>query len=94
MADRLSPPSSKIGQFDFLGVQGVVAGHDEASASVTDVEADGAALVLAQGSAAFPDGFDIRCADEQAVGDEAKHADFRLTSGLGAAGIGDLMKFV
>jgi len=40
-----------------------VAGHDQPAALVAHVEADGLALALAQGAAAFPDRFDGRRAD-------------------------------
>ena len=62
-------------------VEGVVAGHDEVPAFAADVGADGFALALAEGGAAFPDCFDIGRSDEQAVGDEAEHRDFGVTSG-------------
>jgi len=39
-------------------VEGVVAGHDKPSVLISHVEYDGFALVLAEGTAAFPDGFD------------------------------------
>lgn len=39
-------------------VEGVVAGHDKPSVLISLVESDGFALVLAEGTAAFPDGFD------------------------------------
>ena len=75
-------------------VEGIVAGHDEVSAFAPDVEADGFALVLAEGGAAFPNRFDVGRSDEQAVGDEAEHRDFGVAPGEGAAVIGDVVKGV
>ena len=75
-------------------VEGVVAGHDEVPAFAADVEADGFALALAEGGAAFPDRFDVGRSDEQAVGDEAEHRDFSVASRERAAVIGDLVEGV
>jgi len=50
--------------------------HDKPSVFIAHVEPEGFALALAEGGAAFPDGFDIRGTDEQALGDEGERRDF------------------
>ena len=67
---------------------------DEASLFTMHVESDGFALALAQGSAAFPDCFDIRRTGEHSVGDETRHGNFGIQSDGGAAVIGDFVKGV
>ena len=75
-------------------VEGVVAGHDKPPVLIAHIESDSFALALAQGTAAFPDRFDVRRSDEQAVSDEAKHGDFGIASGVAAAVIGDVIERV
>lgn len=58
------------------------------------IESDGFALTLAEGGAGFPDGFVARRTEKQAVGNEAEHGDFGITSGAGAAVVGDFVKAV
>lgn len=74
-------------------VEGVVAGHFEASALfVTAGEANGAALVLVERGAFAPNGFDVRSAAQQAVGDESEHGSKGVASGFFVAGIGDVFE--
>jgi hypothetical protein len=93
------PAVERVGQgvgVCFVGevVEGIIAWHDEAPLFIAHVESDGFALALAQGSAAFPDCFDIRGAGEQSVGDEDEHCNFGIPSGVGTAVIGDFVKGV
>ena len=53
-------------------VEGVVAGEEELAADgVATSKADGGALVLVEGTAFGPDGFDVGGAAEQAVGEQS-----------------------
>ena len=75
-------------------VEGIVTWHGEASIFIADVEPDCFALSLAEGSAALPDRFDIWGTHEKSVTDETEHSDFGITSGVGTAVIGNVVKSV
>ena len=54
-----------------MGVEGVVAGEEELAADgVAAGEADGGALVLIEGAAFGPDGFDVGGSAEKSVGEK------------------------
>lgn len=75
-------------------IERIVTWHGEASIFITDVEPDGFTLVLTEGGAALPDGFDIRGTYQKSVADETEHRDFGITSGVCAAVVGNAVKGV
>ena len=94
------PGVEGAGEFDGVDavdevVEGAVAGHgEEAGFLVAAGHADGAALVLVEGGAFLPDGFDVLGAADEAVNDEGEHGAEGVADGFGVAGVGEVLQGV
>ena len=76
-------------------VEGAVAGQgEEAGFFVAPGQADGAALVLVEGAAFGPNGFDVAGSADEAVNDEGEHGAEGVTDGFGVAGVGEVQQGV